>query len=116
MKYLGEAAIEIRQNMGVNQKIAAKELGVTSVYLCNIEKGKAMPSFAFLKKYEEWSGVDLYVAAWCRQVDIEKLPSSVRGVSKKLIELWGQTAPEHRRTQRNEQELSATTSKIKSPK
>lgn len=88
MNHLGEVAREVRVAMGFSQKEAALKLGVTSVYLCNIEKGKALPSHAFLQKYEVWTGVDLYVAAWCRKADFENLPKSVKGIAQQLSEIW----------------------------
>jgi transcriptional regulator with XRE-family HTH domain len=88
MKQLGPTAREVREALGFSQKDAANRLGVSSVYLCNIEKGKAMPSHSFLQTFKTWSGVDLYVAAWCRQDDYDQLPKSVKGISKKLAAVW----------------------------
>lgn len=88
MNHLGETAREVRKARGVSQKIAAKQLGVSAVYLCNVEKGKAMPSYAFLQTFEEWSGVDLYVVAWCKKQQINQLPNSLKDVAKQLTDIW----------------------------
>ena len=88
MNHLGSTAKEVRESMGLSQKDAALKLGVTPVYLCNIEKGKAMPSHSFLQTFEAWSGVDLYVAAWCKKTDFDNLPKSVKDIAKQLSEIW----------------------------
>jgi len=91
MDQLGETAKEIRMAMGFSQKEAAHKLGVTPVYLCNVEKGKAMPSHAFLAKFQEWSSVDLYVAAWCKKSKHSNLPKSVESIAKQLSAIWDQS-------------------------
>ncbi len=88
MKHLGETAREVRKAKGVSQKLAASQLGVSAVYLCNVEKGKAIPSYSFLQKFDEWSGVDLYVAAWCKRQQINQLPSSLQDVARQLTDIW----------------------------
>jgi ribosome-binding protein aMBF1 (putative translation factor) len=54
---LGNRVIEARGKLGLKQKDFAKELGVSSSYLSDIELGKTRPSFDFLiscyRKYIE---------------------------------------------------------------
>jgi transcriptional regulator with XRE-family HTH domain len=85
---IGKVAKELREKLGISQKEAAESLGVTNVYLSNIENDKASPSSALLDKYRELWGIDLYVVAWCRYGDISKLPPEVQNTAAKLSKLW----------------------------
>ena len=85
---LGETAAFIRESRGLTQRAAAEKLSITPVHLCNIEKGKAHPSHELLRKYREVMGVDLYVLAWCRNGDIDKLPAPIRESAKSLSAAW----------------------------
>jgi transcriptional regulator with XRE-family HTH domain len=85
---LGETATFIREARKMTQRAAAEKLGITPVHLCNIEKGKAKPSPDLLRKYREVMGVDLYVLAWCRNGDFEKLPPSIRQSAQALSAAW----------------------------
>lgn len=85
---VGDAARALRDFLGVSQKDAADELGITNVHLCNIEKGNSQPSPDLLAKYREKWGVDLYVFAWCQSGNVADLPKSLRSVAHELAAGW----------------------------
>jgi len=74
---VGESARALREQLGLSQKEAAAELGISNVHLCNLEKNNSNPSPELLAKYRELWGVDLYVFAWCREGNLDRLPKSV---------------------------------------
>ena len=41
---------QFRKKQGLTQQELANKLGITSVYLCNLETGKRTPSFAMLNR------------------------------------------------------------------
>lgn len=88
MIYLGSTARRIREHKQLTQKAAAEALGITSVYLSQIENNKAVPSQAILDKYRELWGVDLYVLAWCLHGNTDELPEAVRKPMKELARIW----------------------------
>jgi transcriptional regulator with XRE-family HTH domain len=88
MILMGKAAKSVRESLGLNQKQAAEELGITNVHLCNIENDKVQLSTCLLERYREVFGVDLYVLAWCEQGDVNALPHCVRGAARKLQDKW----------------------------
>ena len=91
MNYLGSVAHEVRQELGLTQKQLADELGVTTVHLSNIENDKAMPSPGLLNRYQELSGVDLYVMSWLQKGEINKLPEAVQGAAIELQKIWAES-------------------------
>jgi len=86
--YLGQTARELRESLGLTQRKAAKDLGISHVHLCNIEKNRAAPSQALVDKYREIWGVDLHVLAWCNHGDTSMLPKSLRQAASDLSEAW----------------------------
>lgn len=87
---VGESARSLREQLGLSQKEAAVELGISNVHLCNIEKDNSNPSPELLAKYRDKWGVDLYVFAWCRVGDIDGLPKQLQSAAKSLSEGWQQ--------------------------
>jgi transcriptional regulator with XRE-family HTH domain len=85
---LGETAREFRETLGITQRAAAKALEITTVHLCNFEKGKSSPSQALLDRYQELWGIDLYVVSWCRHGDVQKLPRGLRSAAAQLSRAW----------------------------
>ncbi len=85
---VGESARELREQIGLSQKAAADELGISNVHLCNIEKNNANPSPELLAKIRERWGVDLYVFAWCRAGDVGKLPRQIQAAAQALANGW----------------------------
>jgi transcriptional regulator with XRE-family HTH domain len=103
MLSVGESARCLREQLGLSQKDAAVELGISNVHLCNIEKDNGNPSPELLAKYRELWGVDLYVFAWCRTGDVAGLPKQLRTAAKSLSSGWQQQIDKQitkRRTQR----------------
>lgn len=88
MLYLGKTARHLRESLGLSQRKAAEELGISYVHMCNIENNKAMPSPSLLDRYRELWGVDLYVLAWCLHGDRRKLPKAVREAAGDLASAW----------------------------
>lgn len=88
MYHIGEAARLVREKHQVSQKHAAELLGVSSVHLCNVEKGRTSPSYGLIESYRRIWNIDLYVLAWCLWGDLDRLPRSIRSASKKLGEAW----------------------------
>ena len=88
--YLGETARELRESLGLTQRAAATELGISFVHLCNIERNRAAPSQALVDKYREKWGVDLHVLAWCKKGNVAKLPKALRKAASELEKIWKQ--------------------------
>ena len=88
MIYLGKTARHLRESLGMTQKAMADRLGITNVHLSNVENNKAFPSQGLIDRYRELFDVDLYVLAWCRHGDVEKLPDAVRGPAIRLASAW----------------------------
>ena len=88
MTRLGDAARHLREIRGLSQKSAAALLGISNVYLCNIEANKAVPSQVILDRYRELWNVDLHVIAWCMFGDVQRLPPRVRQAAEKLAAAW----------------------------
>jgi len=95
MVSIGQTAKNVRATLGITQREAADRLEVSSVHLCNIENDKSFPSPALLARYREEFGVDLYVLAWCRHGNVEKLPRSVRSAARKLHQAWETELEKH---------------------
>ena len=87
---VGESARVLREQLGLSQKEAAVQLGISNVHLCNLEKDNSRPSPELQAKYRELWGVDLYVFAWCRNGDIERLPKQLRAAAESLAVGWQQ--------------------------
>ena len=85
---LGETAREFRESLGITQRAAATLLGISTVHLCNFEKGKSSPSQALLDRYQDLWEIDLYVVSWCRHGDVEKLPRGLRFAAAQLSKAW----------------------------
>ncbi len=88
MKNIGGAVRDIRELVGLSQRVAADELGITNVHLCNIENEKSVPSAELLDRIEEKWGVHPVVFAWCQSGSISSLPKSMRETASKLSALW----------------------------
>lgn len=88
MVKVGLAAKHVREVHSLSQKAAAEMLGVSAVHLCNIEKGKSLPSAHLLESYRQLWQVDLYVLAWCLFGDISALPAGIREASAALAQAW----------------------------
>ena len=84
MIQVGKVAREIRDSLGLTQQEMAASLGITNVHLSNIENDKAFPSQQLLERYREQFDIDLYVMAWCRDGDVEKLPQAIRDSAARL--------------------------------
>jgi transcriptional regulator with XRE-family HTH domain len=103
---LGSAARSLRESLGLRQKDVADRLGISTVYLCNIENDKANPSPALLQKYREKWGIDLYVLAWCLYGDVERLPAGVRKQAAALAHAWKRQLDALRKRRENESACS----------
>ena len=88
MIFVGTAAKMLREKLGLTQVDAAAKLGVTNVYLSNLENDKAAPTRKVLEKFQQTWGIDLYVFSWCLKGDLDKLPPSLREPARKLTEAW----------------------------
>jgi transcriptional regulator with XRE-family HTH domain len=88
MIHLGKTARHLRESLGLTQRAAADQLGISCVHLCNIEKNKAVPSPTLLARFQELWNVDLYVLAWCLHGDAKKLPKPLRKPMTELARAW----------------------------
>lgn len=85
LSHCGVIARRVRENQGVTQRDMAESLGVTAVHLCNVERGKAIPSWELVDRFEVVTGVDLYVASWCMFGAIETtVPEPMRKPARAL--------------------------------
>lgn len=87
---VGESARTLREQLGLSQKEAAAELGISNVHLCNVEKNNSNPSPELLAKYRDLWGVDLYVFAWCTTGNVDGLPKQLRVAAQSLATGWQQ--------------------------
>ncbi len=85
---LGKTARYLRERLGLTQREAAQQLGITAVHLCNIEKNKSAPSPDLLSTFQKTFNVDLYILAWCMRGSQSKLPPQVHKATKDLTEAW----------------------------
>jgi transcriptional regulator with XRE-family HTH domain len=88
MIHVGQTARYLREVLGLTQREAARQLGISVVHLCNIEHDNASPSPELLERFRGVYGIDLYVLSWCQHGDIEKLPPAVRKSARALAEAW----------------------------
>src|SRR6516164_11168066 len=88
MAKIGRTARQLRESLGLTQREAARQLGVSVVHLCNIENEHASPSTELLDRFRDLWGVDLYILAWCQHGDVEKLPPAIRKSARALAESW----------------------------
>lgn len=88
MARIGDAARHLRETLGLSQKDAAKSLGITNVYLCNVEANKATPSPAIIERYRQLWNVDLHVLAWCLFGELNALPPGIRDAASRLATAW----------------------------
>lgn len=88
MVYVGKTARHLRESLGLTQVEMAELLDITNIHLSNVENNKAFPSQGLIDRYREKFGIDLYVLAWCRQGDADKLPAGVRQSAERLARAW----------------------------
>ena len=88
MIHVGKTARELREALGLTQVELAEMLDISSVYVSKIENEKSFPTRQIIDRYQEKFGVDLYIFAWCRHGDLEKLPSSIRKSAIELANAW----------------------------
>lgn len=84
MIHVGTFARELRERLGLTQHQMAEELGITNVHLSNVENDKSFPSQQLMDRYSQRFDIDLYVYAWCRAGETEKLPPGIRGPATEL--------------------------------
>jgi len=90
MIQLGEAARYLRTRLGLSQRVAADELGISFVHLNNIENGKASPSPEMLERFHDAWGIDLYMLAAGMFSDDDRVPKSLRAPLAALTKAWQQ--------------------------
>lgn len=88
MIHVGKIARELREALGVTQMAMSETLGITNVHLCNIENEKSFPSQDLIDRYRKEFDIDLYVFAWCRHGELEKLPAPLRKPAAALSKAW----------------------------
>lgn len=86
--FLGQTARDLRESLGLTQREAARQLEISHVHLCNVEKNRAAPSQALIDRYRELWGVDLHVMAWCNHGVVNMLPKNLRALASELAEEW----------------------------
>ena len=65
MTELGRTARQVREKLGMTQRAAAVALGVSSVHLSNVERGRTLPSASLIARFSEVYGIDIYVLSYC---------------------------------------------------
>lgn len=85
---LGDAARYLRDRLGLSQRKAAVELGISHIHLNNIENGKALPSPTILDKYRKEWGIDLYMLAVGMFSDEDTIPTPLREPVRAMTEAW----------------------------
>lgn len=85
---LGEAARHLRERLGLSQRAAAQELGISHVHLNNIENGKASPTAAMIEKYYQAWNIDLYMFAVANFTTDDRVPASLQSAVGKMRQAW----------------------------
>ena len=85
---LGFAARYLRERLGLSQRAAAIELGISHVHLNNIENGKTSPTTSMIEKYYEAWNIDLYMLAVAKFSDDERIPHSLKDAVDEMIQAW----------------------------
>ncbi len=85
---LGEAIRYLRNRLGLSQRDAAEELGISFVHLSNIENGKASPSPEMLERFRDAWGIDIYMLAAGMFSDQKCVPKPLRGPLAALTKAW----------------------------
>lgn len=85
---LGEAARHLRERLGLSQRAAANQLGISHVHLSNIESGKSSPTAAIIEKYYEAWDIDLYMFAVANFSQNDRIPHPLRGAVNELRLAW----------------------------
>src|SRR5687767_1800106 len=85
---LGEAAKYLRGRLGLSQRAAAEELGISYVHLCNIENERVSPSPEMIDRFRATWGIDLYMLAVGLFADIDDIPQPIRKPMKELTRAW----------------------------
>lgn len=84
MVKLGSTIKYVREAKGLTQRAAARLLGISPEYLCNLEHDNATPSMKVLDTMSSAWGVEIYVLAWCRTSESRLLPKPVRWPRRQL--------------------------------
>lgn len=87
---LGEAARALRESLGLSQRAAAQELGISHVHLSNLENGRASPRADTIERYYDAWGVDLYMYAVSKFSLPEEIPDSMREAIESLGQAWSE--------------------------
>jgi len=85
---LGKAAKYLREEIGLSQRAAAEEIGISFVHLCRIEKEQASPSPEILEKYRVAWGIDVYMLAVCQFGEPGRFPPGMKAVVSSLQRAW----------------------------
>lgn len=88
MVKLGIAAKYLRERLGLSQRAAARELGISHVHLNNIENGRTSPTAMMIERYYEKWKIDLYMLAVAKFSDDERVPTSLRHAVDEMIHAW----------------------------
>jgi transcriptional regulator with XRE-family HTH domain len=83
-----EAVKYLRKQLGLSQRQAAGELGISFVHLNNIENGKASPSPEMLEKFRQTWGIDIYMLAAGMFSDTRRVPKHLREPLAAMTDAW----------------------------
>ena len=69
---VGSAILHIRDQQRKTQRRFAKELGISPVHMCRVEKGIVKASLDLIDRVEKLTGINPYVFAWNVRNEAEK--------------------------------------------
>lgn len=86
--HLGDAARYLRQRLGLSQRAAARELGISHIHLNSIENGKVSPTASMIEKFYDAWGIDLYMLAVAKFSSKERIPARLSKAVGALASAW----------------------------
>jgi transcriptional regulator with XRE-family HTH domain len=85
---LGKAAKDLRIRLNLSVRQAARELGISYVYLSRVENGHAQFSPATIERFHESWGIDLYIYTAAFFFWRDDLPKPLQKPMKALADAW----------------------------
>ncbi len=89
---IGKALKELRARVGITQRSAANQVGVTYPHMSNVENGSKQPSWKLLADLSTLYGIDVYVYAWLKSGDLKCQTALVQKAATQLLNALTKTS------------------------
>jgi transcriptional regulator with XRE-family HTH domain len=86
--HIGDAIKYLRDRLGLSQRAAARELGISHIHLNNIENGKVSPTADMLEKFYSTWGIDVYMVAVAKFSSKREIPAQLADSVRALAAAW----------------------------